>query len=146
MKRLSDLIWRPGNQRIPSVVPTYQQAHIQHLIKVNKITVSAICADAWQSAAMARSRTVIIPEANTDVNYSAALHELGHILEPTQHPVNVIEQWNGFSNRHIQHNEIHAWRWAREHALWWTPEMEDTKRYALSTYGIEDTQDLGMTR
>ena len=142
MKRLLDLVWMLRNRRTPSVVPTYQQAHIQHLANANRITVSAICSDVWQSAALIRSRTVIIPEAINDVNYSAALHELGHVLEPTQHPVNVIEQWNSFSTPHIQHNEIHAWRWAKEHALWWTPEMEDTKRYALSTYGIEDMQRL----
>mgnify|MGYP001567411366 CR=1 FL=1 len=137
MKRLLDLVWMLRNRRIPSVVPTYQQAHVQHLANAHKIHVSAICANVYHAAAFIHTRTIIIPEASNDVNYSAALHELGHILDPTQ-------QWAG--SRHIHSNEIGAWRWAKEHALWWTPEMEATKRYALSTYGIEDMQDLGMTR
>ena len=144
MKRWSDLMWMLRNRRIPTVVPTYQQAHVQHIANAHKIHVSAICVNVYHAVAMIHTRTIIIPEASNDVNYSAALHEMGHILDPTQQAVTAMDYWNGAP--HIQRNEIGAWRWAKEHALWWTPEMEDTKRYALSTYGIEDTQDLGMTR
>ena len=133
------LMWRLGDRRVASIVPTYQQIHIQYLTAFHRITVGS-CSSVFSAQASTVQRRILIPEIVDDRSYCAALHELGHIICPTQLPISQIEYWA--QSRHIYSNEIGAWRWAKEHALWWTPEMEDTKRYALSTYGIEDMQRL----
>ena len=126
-------IWRLGDRRIASVVPMYQQIHFQHLTAFHRVVV-AYCPVMHLAQSSARERHIIIPEIVDDPSYCCALHELGHIIEPTQQPVNVWDSWIGSPN--VRHNEIEAWRWAQAHALWWTPEMDAVMQYALWTYGI----------
>ena len=136
LERLCKPAWRLGDRRIASIVPTYQQRHIHHLTTFHHVTVQYCHAHhlAW---ALASERRIAIPEVVDDISYCAAMHELGHILEPTQRFITDIAYWDQTPNR--EHNEIEAWRWAQEHALWWTPTMDATMIYALCTYGIDAT-------
>ena len=126
-------VWRLGNPRIASIVPTYQQRHIQHLTAFHQVIVQ-YCPFFHLAQSLMSERRILIPDVVDDPSYCVALHELGHVLEPTQRRINVVEAWIGTPN--IHHNEISAWRWAQEHALWWTPEMDAVMQYSLSTYGI----------
>mgnify|MGYP001577740530 CR=1 FL=1 len=127
---------RIGNRRIASVVPTYQQMHIHHLTTFHQVVVN-YCATPQLAQSSRNQRCIHIPDAVDDVTYCTALHELGHVLDSTQRHITVFDYFIGTPN--VAYNEIGAWRWAQEHALWWTPEMEATKKYALGTYGIATT-------
>ena len=130
------LMWRPGNRRIASIVPTYQQRHIHHLTTFHHVIVQ-YCQNLRLAHSSTQERRILIPEIADDISYCTALHELGHILDPAQHFISVTDFGIGTPN--IAHNEIGAWRWAQEHALWWTPTMDATMIYALCTYGIDAT-------
>ncbi len=56
------------------------------------------------------------------ISYASALHEIGHVLGRHQ------------NSRRIMVREVWAWRWARAHAMTWTPAMERSRQNALAWY------------
>ena len=55
---------------------------------------------------------IIIPPVRSEITYTVALHEIGHILGRYQR------------SRYRMIRERWAWQWARENALTWTPRIE----------------------
>jgi hypothetical protein len=56
------------------------------------------------------------------ISYASALHEIGHALGRHR------------NSRRIMMREAWAWRWARAHAMVWTPAMERSRQKALAWY------------
>jgi hypothetical protein len=63
-----------------------------------------------------------LPVVRTAVDYAVALHEFGHVHGRYQLSPDTLvkERW--------------AWRWAKEHALCWTTEMEREEMDSLQWY------------
>lgn len=93
-----------------------------------------------------------IPPIEDDQTYAVALHELGHIavhpLEPSALAVDMSSA-TAFKQSvvrvltmmmeqkvpaHILQREKDAWKWAEDHALKWTHEMEHAKLIGLASY------------
>ncbi len=66
-------------------------------------------------------KLILTPVIQNSVDYGTALHELGHMF--------VWKFRDG-----VLHQEELAWRWARKHALIWTPAMEKDRRECLAGY------------
>ena len=76
----------------------------------------------------------------SDVSYAVALHELGHVLSPTQRQHQASDSLavrlgdrRMFSDAYLL-NELDAWHWARGHALHWTKTMGKEEHRCLRTY------------
>jgi hypothetical protein len=67
-------------------------------------------------------REIHLPPIRSPVTYAVALHEVGHCLGRHQ------------QSKHLMIREGWAWRWARSHALCWTPAMERKARKSLEWY------------
>jgi hypothetical protein len=63
---------------------------------------------------------VSLPHIRSEPDYATCLHEIGHIRGRYQRSgkVSTRERW--------------AWQWAREHALIWTPAMEQEAAAAFN--------------
>jgi hypothetical protein len=95
--------------------------HIERLCQENEIRCwqDSTHPNAWSANAF---REIHTPPIKGAVSYAVALHEIGHILGRYQH------------SRHVFIREDWAWRWARVHALIWTPAMERHAQWALDWY------------
>ena len=76
----------------------------------------------------------------TDIGYCTALHELGHLLSPTQRRPQASDavavqlgDRRLLSDAYLL-NELDAWHWARGHALHWTKTMGKEEHRCLRTY------------
>lgn len=84
---------------------------------------------------------VIIAPVVNGSSYAIAVHELGHCISPLgMISVYLQQEFSGpypLTLRAAQRSltqELAAWEWAEHHALIWTPAMEKTKVFGLSTY------------
>ena len=106
------------------------QAHAEGLADRLAITLRY-----WTSRngqANARTRIVDVPRIVDALTYGTVLHELGHV--ETQ---DAQRWWPTFHQQGARINtagEAAAWRWARAHALVWTPEMQADMRHCLQGY------------
>ena len=64
---------------------------------------------------------LVLPRLTSDFAYAVALHELGHCA--------------------VGVHEAHAWAWAHQVALYWTPLMLRTAARAMMTYSITQPED-----
>jgi hypothetical protein len=95
------------------------QQHIQHMINKHGLVTSQ-CDRPSQAWASRELEEICIPPIKSEISYAAALHEIGHIQGRYQ------------TSRHSLVRELAAWRWARQHALTWTPSMERTCTSSLA--------------
>jgi hypothetical protein len=72
-----------------------------------------------------------IPAIKSKISYAVALHEIGHMLG--RHRL----------SPHILTRERDAWRWAKAHALVWTPAMEIRCRSSLAWYQEQKSKKCG---
>ena len=93
--------------------------HVMALCAKHEVTVSW-CRRPTQAWAAREIEEIQIAPIKSAISYSAAMHELGHILGRYQHSRNsmVRERW--------------AWEWARRNALGWTPAMKRNERVSLA--------------
>ena len=73
-------------------------------------------------------------------DYAVALHEIGHLVSPRQQPLLAsdalalrLAKRRMYSDVYLL-NELDAWRWAREQALYWTAVMRREEHRCLQTY------------
>ena len=86
--------------------------------------ISIIFVKPWQEvSALLHARIIFIRPVRSTVTYADALHELGHILDP-----------KAFKARTELVCEAQAWKWAKEHALFWNDTAENYKNLCLSLY------------
>lgn len=93
-------------------------AHVAHLCEMHEIVVEG---HSRGGRAFRKERRVKIRPVKSAATYAVALHEVGHILGPWQSQTRLC-------------SEAGAWIWAREHALVWTPTMEQKQRACLASY------------
>jgi hypothetical protein len=96
--------------------------HILALCKRHGIAVGYSRHEAYATTRY-RDKIVIYP-IKSEVAYSIALHEIGHILGRHQTSLRVLvkEEW--------------AWRWARKHAIVWTQAMERDRLDSMAYYTL----------
>lgn len=101
--------------------------HVRSLSSRYAITVNYVDRLAiGQSMACASPRWARVPIITGQDTYARALHEFGHaVVSP--HRV-------GRGQADLLHEEFAAWRWARDHALAWTPTMRRRELASLRTY------------
>lgn len=63
-----------------------------------------------------------LPVVNSALDYATCLHEIGHVLGEDQSDVAVLTR------------ERRAWDWARQNALFWSPEMEQDAQASIAWY------------
>jgi hypothetical protein len=81
---------------------------------------------AYRSFAIPEDRIVLARPIRSQRAYAGCLHEIGHcVVSPPVRPRGAIN---------VLHEEFAAWRWARAHALVWTPTMRRYERMALLSY------------
>lgn len=100
-----------------------------------------------------RSGIVIAPVVD-DKTYAAALHELGHCVDPLGH-IDSSEFSDAYQTslgqnistlsdyRLILVMEDAAWKWAHAFALQWTPAMTQVEKWSKSTYNRR-ARELGL--
>ncbi|GLR77503.1 hypothetical protein TSO5_26130 [Azospirillum sp. TSO5] len=93
-------------------------AHIAHLCETHEIVIEG---HSRGGRAFRKERRVKIRPVKSAATYAVALHEVGHILGPWQSQTRLC-------------SEAGAWMWAKEHALLWTPVMEQKLRACLASY------------
>jgi hypothetical protein len=119
--------------------------HVKHLAELHNVvlvhlpgmTIDQAAAqklDITLDGVRGETRVVYTPEVTDAVTYSTALHEMGHLIEPS-----ACERIpDGLSGPEIFLRKIdkedRAWQWARTNAIVWTAEMESDARYARETY------------
>jgi hypothetical protein len=91
------------------------QAHITRLCHEHSIACWTDCKRPSRARAARELEEIHIAPVRSRLSYATALHEIGHVLGRHQ------------TSRRSMVREVHAWQWARRHALVWTPAME---RYA----------------
>jgi hypothetical protein len=98
------------------------QRHVARLCADNAITHYTHLRRTGEAGSDAEGREIRTPPVRSAVTYAVALHEIGHILGRHQcsRKAMVCERW--------------AWRWARENAIAWTPQMEQLTAQALASY------------
>jgi hypothetical protein len=99
------------------MTPPEMAHHITEIARTAGVTiVPSTRGRAWRK----RDR-IAIPPIKSVKTYALALHELGHVLSPTQ------------TGRRLD-KEVDAWRWARAHAREWTPVMQAYAAQCLVGY------------
>lgn len=68
----------------------------------------------------ARNHRLYLPPLRSDFAYAVALHELGHVA--------------------TGENEVKAWMWAYDTALYWSPLMLRTACFALGSYAMTEPE------
>lgn len=100
--------------------------HIEQLCRKHGIRWQRDCSRPSQSRGVVDPAHEIAeihtPPIRSAISYAAALHEVGHVLGQHQH------------SQRIMVREGWAWRWARAHAMIWTPRMEHSRQEALAWY------------
>jgi hypothetical protein len=76
-------------------------------------------------------RLVHIAPPDTDEAYAIALHELGHLCHPDGNQTGILRSKDPAVKLA---EEQAAWTWAKEHALRWTPAMEDVLHWGIASY------------
>jgi hypothetical protein len=72
---------------------------------------------------------------NKAKNYAIALHEIAHVLNKWKN--NPQQNWADRTNNVTKYqlrDERQAWYWAIEHAIEWTPRMEEYMCECINTY------------
>lgn len=88
----------------------------------------------WDGLADWRERRIYLHNPVQDVRtYTIFMHEMGHIVSSGQKRARWLPWWKHGTR---WDDEVDAWRWAQENSLIWTPQMEDFKTWALSTYAF----------
>jgi hypothetical protein len=108
-------------------------AHIQQLARDYDVT---LLIDPYLDPKRASSepvdRRVLLPPITDATTYAIALHEIGHVASGHTMPSAFIYLIGG--GRAVMSVEMEAWRWARQHALEWTPEMTAIEQWGLDSY------------
>ena len=91
----------------------------------------------WGSA---ERRELSAPPVTNEENYAIFLHEVGHVVDPDADARQYTHRIKG-RMMIAAGAEIHAWRWAMNHALTWTLEMHRTLHESLRFYRDHATED-----
>lgn len=83
-------------------------------------------------------RIVVIAPIEDEAMYAVALHELGHLIHPSGTLQSFDRKKEDFGLKITE--ETCAWEWAHDHALDWTPAMEQVRAIALGRYKENDQQ------
>jgi hypothetical protein len=95
-------------------------------------------------------RVADTPVVLDELSYSAALHEIGHLVAPSGVPEGGAKDGKPKTLREflvaVEAEKV-AWQWARENALYWTPEMEVFSRHMFRSYteGLRASLDSHIT-
>lgn len=112
------------------MTPTQMAAHVAELAEKHNIRVIYVQMDLRYSCADAVTREVYVPPITDGAVYAAVLHEMGHVA----HPRGVLCNRRDASTEVKLREEQNAWAWAKYVALEWSPLMEESYQYAISTY------------
>lgn len=102
------------------------RAHVRQLAEAHGVRV--IESDQLrlhEAFAYRKRRCAFVSPISDRIAYATALHELGHLAVPRENT--------------LIREEGKAWAWARQNAVFWTPDMETHATESLATYQPEET-------
>lgn len=102
------------------MTPHDMSAHVHALAELHAVEVELGATNA-RGRAWRHPRKIRIPPVVNARTYAIALHELGHVISPSQRGLRVDR-------------EVDAWDWAKAHALEWSERMDSTRASCLTQY------------
>ena len=91
--------------------------HIDYYTIIHDIDITKTVKNPWECYSRIDFREISITKIKCEETYISAMHELGHVILSTR-------------------DEVSAWKWAKNHSLYWSDLMQEIANGCLKGYGI----------